>query len=635
MQVLPVDQLVGKTLGDYQIERLLGDGKSSAVYLARQQTQGCTVIITTFIIPETFSVQARERFIARFVQEASALAKLRHPHILPTYAVGEQFGYPYLVTSFVQGGSLAQVLKRQSRFTPEQTSKLLKQIAAGLDYAHSSGVIHGTLSPAHILVSSEQGIQVAGFGLMRMLEMYRFEQDNHPHPHLFSIAGTFLGTPEYVAPESVQRGSVDARADVYSLGIILFELLSGTPPFSGTDPLEVAMKRMQQAVPSLHEGYPDAPTALDVVVQRALERDPAQRFQSAGEVAIAFERVLKVLGVAEKASTALGQSAAWDPQVTLPPTVSWFDEEMVSNGKWPVMPPTITSHVPAGNASLSQPASTNSPDGVDAIAIDPFIWWSASAAKTQAPAPGTFTPSTTARLAGSTPITRRRPAPAMKQRRQLVALLATGGVMGVLGVGGIALAHIVQSASTQPTQTTNVQPTSSTPPYHARMPVSTPGSTGGTHRPHKAKSTPTPMSKSTSAPTTVAATPTSPPTPKPRPTPTTVVIRPTPTAPSHSGTVIGHTNQPTNSASNFTNPADGNDSLLIHLSNGNFVACERACTHAGVNVDYDPGSHQLVCPAHGAVFDPTNGFNVVQGPATSPLPAVSIHINADGTITVG
>ena len=165
MQVLSVDQLVGKTFGEYKIERLLGDGKSSAVYLGRQQTHDNAVLITTFILPDTFSAQERERFMARFEQEGSALVKLRHPHILPTYAVSEQLGYPYLATSFVQASSLAHILKCQSRFVPQQTVGLLQQIAAGLDYAHDNGVMHGTLSPAHIYVSSDQGmegIQVAG-----------------------------------------------------------------------------------------------------------------------------------------------------------------------------------------------------------------------------------------------------------------------------------------------------------------------------------------------------------------------------------------------------------------------------------------------------------------------------------------
>jgi len=176
----------------------------------------------------------------------------------------------------------------------------------------------------------------------------------------------------------------------------------------------------------------------------------------------------------------------------------------------------------------------------------------------------------------------------------------------------------------QPAQTTNVQPTSTMPPYHARTPVTTPGPTKSAQQPPKPAPTPTT--------TTVAIrpTPTATSAPKPTPIPTR---QPTPT-PRHSGTVIGKTNQPTNSATSFTYPVDGNASLLIHLPNGNFVACEQACTHAGVPVNYDPGSHTLVCPAHGAVFDPSNGFSVQQGPANSPLPGVSISINADGTITV-
>ncbi len=110
---------------------------------------------------------------------------------------------------------------------------------------------------------------------------------------------------------------------------------------------------------------------------------------------------------------------------------------------------------------------------------------------------------------------------------------------------------------------------------------------------------------------------------------------PQPTPAPHTGKVIGSTSQQINTSQNFRNPADGNGSLLIHLPNSNFVACERACTHEGVSVYYDAGTHQLVCPAHGAIFDPANGFSVLQGPATTPLPGVSIHVNADGTITTG
>src|SRR6266849_3256570 len=139
MQIASVDQLVGKTLGDYKVERLLGRGKLSTVYLAQQRSQNRTAMITTFTVPESLLAPARERFTTRFTQVGSALVKLNHPHILPIYDCGVQFGSPYLVTSFVKGGSLAQVLKQQPRFTPEHASEMLKQITAGLDYAHSQG----------------------------------------------------------------------------------------------------------------------------------------------------------------------------------------------------------------------------------------------------------------------------------------------------------------------------------------------------------------------------------------------------------------------------------------------------------------------------------------------------------------
>ena len=265
MQTVPVDQLVGKTLGDYHVERLLGSGKVSAVYLAGQRSQKRTVMVTTFTIPESLSTAARERYTARFMHIGSALVSPDHPHILPIYDFGVHYGSPYLVTSFVKGGSLAQVLKQQPRFAPEQALDILKQIADGLDFAHSRGMVHGLLNPANILVSNEQPLQITGFGLKQMLQLQGIEEVNHTQAHLLSIAGTFLGSPEYLAPECVLGAPVDARADIYSLGIMLFELLSGTPPFTGADPLEVATKRLQQPVPSLHGMCAALPAAFDLI----------------------------------------------------------------------------------------------------------------------------------------------------------------------------------------------------------------------------------------------------------------------------------------------------------------------------------------------------------------------------------
>lgn len=210
--------------------------------------------------------------------------------------------------------------------------------------------------------------------------------------------------------------------------------------------------------------------------------------------------------------------------------------------------------------------------------------------------------------------------------------------MGILGIGGISFARFIESTkqsqfgNTQTAFTTNTTSTSSSSPTQG----TTPSATHGTHQtPTQSKTPkaqPSPI-KGTQPPP--QSTPGATQTPQPTAQPTQPPPTPTPTPPRHTGTVIGYTNQATNSGKTFTNPKDGNSSMLVHLSNGNFVACERQCTHQGVNVNYDAGSQKLVCPAHGAVFDPANGFNLIQGPGNGPLAGVSIRVNADGTITTG
>ena len=654
-----VDELVGQTLGTCHVEQLLGQNRLSAIYLAQQPEQNRTVAITLFILPEQLSAQTRIRFISRFTSEASTLVLLNHPHILPIYEYGERFGYPYLVTPYVTDGSLANLLKQQKRCTPAYTLQILSQVAAGLDYAHSRGVIHGALKPSHILLRNKHRVQVAGFGLVHMLEMRGIDSSTHPHPelaHLLSIAGTFLGAPEYIAPEFVLGQPPDARSDIYSLGMILFELLSGKLPFSGNNPFEVAMRHVEQPIPALHILYPDVSADLEQVIAQALQRDPAQRFQHAGELANAFAQAVKD---APQTSRALTKATAQEEEVTQRPTTSTLNEETTSTGKWQLVPPIITGRLPAVHASKSdllpiesttQPTpgtstwqlvppiitgrlpavqlpSTPPASGLEedvplqTVPVDSFEdnnasfsgpseeRSSASAAETSAQAPLASEESAGIYSLDLEPETgrprrksssRKRKYAAMT-RRHAVALLATGGIaaVGAIAVGGISLAHLL--GNTAHPQTTVVG-TSTGPTYGTRPPHATPGHPG---------TTPT------------AGKPTPQPTDKPTPNPT------------HTGTLVGNTSQPVNTADDFNNPTDGKASLLLHLPNNSFVAFEKACTHEGVPVYYDPGTHTLVCPAHFSIFDPTNGGKVIQGPANRPLAGVTIRVNSDGTITTG
>ncbi len=654
MQLSGVDQLVGRTLGEYRIERLLGHGQLGAAYLGRQLSRGRAVIITTFNFLEGISAQERDQFSVRFAQEGAALVRLTHPNILPIYDFGEQPGYLCLVTAFVKGASLGQVLKQQGRFTAQQTLDVLKQVASGLDYAHSQGVVHGILRLSNVLLSNDLTVQIAGFGLRAMLEVYGNRQGRQPQAYLFSTSGTLLGSPGYISPERVLGNPVDARSDLYALGVMLFELLSGTLPFSGANPLDMALERIQQPVPSVHAVCPDVPEALDLMISKTLERDPAKRFQHAGDIAAAFERVLTMLEVTQQATDSRAQQLAQGPQLTLPPTVNWFEEAIVPSEKWQLMPPVVTGHMPVVTSSSSaektahvaagswemHPSATVQPDSPTEMVsakealpppagsrreslagVDPFAWWSATSPSpgTAPPAPGTFSQRSPVRLARSNPRSRRRPA--QQDRRKLVKLIALG-TAGALTVSGISFAHFIQSLKQSQSQSANAPATGSTAPATTQGNTPTVGTTNGTQ-----------MTPASSKSPTAQASPSA--TKAPQPSPTSQPPKPTPTQPSHTGTVIGYTNQPTNSSKYFTNPADGQGSSLLHLPNGNFVACERACTHEQVPVNYDPASHQLVCPAHGAIFDPLNGFSLVSGPGNGPLAKVSIRINADGTITTG
>ena len=625
-----VEQRVEQNIGPYHILRSLGRGTLSAVYEARQENAKQSVILTTFLIPETFSPQTRQRFLTRFAHESTVLMQLKHPYILSTQDVGEYAGNPYLVNPSVQGSSLTKLLKQKGRLTPEQTLELLKRMADSIDYAHSNGVLHGTLSSGNILLNDT--IQIAGFGLMNMLTMRGLETAGQ-QPAFRSIAGTTLGNAGYIAPEVIQCKAFDGRIDVYTLGVIVLELLSGSSPFSGTN---ISVTQTVQA-PRLSVLCPELPAGLDAVIQQALEPDPTQRIQSAGMFATLFMQALtaKQVVVPQPATT---QKALLDPQVTLPNAVDWFvKEDDTPTGKWQLIPPVTSQTIAIRPTNVQKtshlestiPSIPHSND--DAQSLDPFVWWSSmTAAQVAAQVPGTFTKTT------SFPSTSKKRVAAQKtERRRVVAMLAGGGIVALsaLGFGGVTLAHVLQQKQTATTTTQVQQPVATTAP--TTIPTSQSTVTGA-----QAKPTPIAKPKPTQGvqanPTSVAtAPPVTQPTQQPIAQPTKPPV-PTPTPPpQHTGTVIGSTGQAVNSSQSFTNPTNGASCVLVHLPNGNFVAYNKACTHEGIAVYYDGGSQKLKCPAHGAVFDPANGGSPVQGPTRGPLQGISIRVNGDGTITTG
>jgi serine/threonine protein kinase len=352
-----VEQLVGTTIRDYHLLQLLGQGKLSAVYAARQAGGTQQVMLTVFLLPPECRGIVRERFIARFIEHASALSLLRHPHIVPTYDFGDQNGYPFLVTPMIEGETIASLLKKQQRCSPDLMLALLRQIADALDYAHAHNVIHGTLKASNVLLIHQGGsngsyvVMTAGFGLAHMLEIRGIGQVAHQYPGLFSIAGTLLTNPIYIAPEVVQGGVFDARADVYALGILAFEMLCGQPPFTSEDPFDVLQRHVHDRIPLLQVLAPDVSSALDIALQRALERDPELRLQSAGKLVIAFERVLNVMEEAAK-------PAPLHSGPTMPTKIHLaLLDTLPPNENYIAMPGITSAHIPSVYPSF--PINTN------------------------------------------------------------------------------------------------------------------------------------------------------------------------------------------------------------------------------------------------------------------------------------
>jgi serine/threonine protein kinase/Rieske Fe-S protein len=594
MQRTLVDQLIGQNIGMYQVEQLLGRGRINAVFLARHPAHKNPVALTTFIVPDQFPPESRQRFHQRFRKEATRLTALRHPHLLPVYDYGEHLGHPYLVTSYMANGSLADLLKRRGRLHHAEVLNVLQPVVAGLTYAQERGLVHGTLKPSHIVLSSQSQILVAGFGLKTILQMRGIGADERSYGHLLSIIGTFLTPAEYVAPEVVQGQQEDARSDIYSVGTILFEMLTGKPPFTGKNPLEVARQHVQQRVPSLRTLCPDIPLALAAVVNQALDRDPARRFQHVSELGEAFAQVSTALpGNTPKHAIPTIEAFSHGRQTELQETPA----EGHTIGNWQLLPPIVTGKlaavekapptlVPTSQEPLpSVPLPAPEPGSVAVERNQPSAPYDWRTASPQGPLPLRRVDSS-GWSAGPTEL---RPAshqrarlPAKRQthgddritRRRVIALLAGAGVTTA---GTVIVANLRQSmAGNTPSQ--QMQP----------------GTNGAASTSRVQQTMPT----------------------------------------GNMGTMIGSTNLAKNTAMDFVNPVDGKASILIHLSNGNFVAYEKACTHVGVYVNYVPATRLLVCPAHGAIFDPAQGGAVLQGPAARPLPKVIIHVNTDGMITV-
>jgi serine/threonine-protein kinase len=274
-------------IGRYEIRREIGRGGMASVYEGYDTKFDRVVAIK--VLPRQFLHDPT--FTSRFEREAKTIAALEHSGVVPVYDIGEQDEQPYLVMRFMNGGSLAARLANGALSIPEITT-ILNRIAIALDFAHSKGVIHRDLKPGNILFDEKGEPNIADFGIAKMISSHSTELTK----------GVIVGTPAYMSPEQAKGEPLDGRSDIYALGAILFELLTGKPPFIAETPTGVMMKHIVDPIPKLADIKTDVPMALQTIIEIAMSKLPANRFNSAQEMAQAFNTALlgKVIQQDEK-----------------------------------------------------------------------------------------------------------------------------------------------------------------------------------------------------------------------------------------------------------------------------------------------------------------------------------------------
>ncbi|MCB9463051.1 MAG: protein kinase [Candidatus Eisenbacteria bacterium] len=268
--------MIGRTLGRYEITGEIGRGGMGVVYRATQTSLNRTVAVK--MLPLAFT-QTPE-FLGRFRREAETLARLSHENVVHVYDVEELDGTPFIVMELVSGPSLAALLRESSPLPFAVVRDIGMAIATGLGAAHRQGIIHRDIKPDNVLFTPSGTPKLTDFGIARVDDT-RVE----------TKTGSLLGTPHYIAPEQANGEHATERSDVYSLGIALYEMLTGSRPFQGRNAIEVYLKHIQEPVPDLRDALPDVPDPLAAVVHRCLEKDPAKRPADGTELARELERL--------------------------------------------------------------------------------------------------------------------------------------------------------------------------------------------------------------------------------------------------------------------------------------------------------------------------------------------------------
>jgi serine/threonine protein kinase/ligand-binding sensor domain-containing protein len=300
---------IGGWLGPYQITEQIGQGGMATVFKAYQPSMDRYVAIK--ILPSRFAED--ESFVGRFTQEARTLARLEHPHILPVHDYGEHEGTTYLVMRYVEAGTLKDLIAREGPMELREAARVLGQLGRALDYAHSQGVLHRDIKPSNVLIDQRNNTFLTDFGIAKLIA----------ETAQFTASGAIIGTPAYMSPEQGMGKPVDHHCDIYSLGVVLYELVTGRVPFEAETPLAVVLKHVNDPLPLPRQIKPDLPAAVERVILKAMAKVPADRFQSAKEMIDALEAAVATMPeeiASQRLRAGAAEATTLASGITLPPS---------------------------------------------------------------------------------------------------------------------------------------------------------------------------------------------------------------------------------------------------------------------------------------------------------------------------
>src|SRR5438093_2069009 len=253
----------------YELSDRLGSGGMAEVHLGRRRVLGRTIAIKTLLT----QFSSDPSFIARFRREAQSAASLNHPQIVRVYDTGSHDGTHYIVMEYIEGRTLRDIIREEGPLLPERAAEIAADVCAALSFAHQHGIVHRDVKPANIMLTKAGSVKVTDFGIARAMTGDTVTQ-----------TAAVLGTAQYFSPEQAQAAPVDARSDIYSLGVVLYEMLTRQVPFTGSSPVAIAYKHVKEAPVLPSRLNPDVPPALEAIVMKAMAKNPDNRYQSAQEM---------------------------------------------------------------------------------------------------------------------------------------------------------------------------------------------------------------------------------------------------------------------------------------------------------------------------------------------------------------